>query len=188
MTDKLTTLCENCTNKCNLPCAALSKLFEVYEAKRDEQRNEILQELKKELDILDAEISQEMKNMADMIIDKYIMFIREFDIRVGYVSCNEAKKDRQGKIVNAECIKIKPWMKAYLPYDYIIVFYEFNIMYFNSNQRKILMYHELEHIDMGERGLRIRHHDIEDFRNIVDKFGTGWSDYDANVPDILAGE
>ena len=58
----------------------------------------------------------------------------------------------------------------------------------NENQHKILMYHELQHIGIGEKGHKIETHDIEDFSNILHKYGLDWNSYDKNVPDILAGD
>ena len=74
---------------------------------------------------------------------------------------------------------------AFLPFDFIITFYEPNIYYMTENQKKILMLHELKHIDVGERGLTIRPHDIEDFKSIIKTYGLEWNDMDQDLPDIL---
>ncbi|OZV10781.1 hypothetical protein CIW83_18350 [Tissierella sp. P1] len=78
--------------------------------------------------------------------------------------------------------------KAYLPYDFIITFYENNTGFLNDNQLKILMYHELKHIGIGERGLKINPHDIEDFSDILDKYGLDWNNFGKELPDILGGD
>ncbi len=182
-------ICIECGKECKLPCSALTRLYNLYNVKRDEQRNDILKVLMQELELIDAEVNNGLKELADQIINRYthLYFIKEFEIKVGYVSCQEAKQDRS-KIINAECIKVKPWMKAYLPYDYIIVFYEPNIFHMTQNQRKILLMHELQHIEVGPKGLKIRLHDTEDFNNIVGEYGLNWNGFDVDVPDILAGE
>jgi len=55
-----------------------------------------------------------------------------------------------------------------------------------ENQKKILMLHELRHIGIGEKGFRIENHDVEDFRDILERFGIEWNGFDQEVPDILA--
>ena len=58
----------------------------------------------------------------------------------------------------------------------------------NENQIKVLMLHELRHIGMGDRGLTIVPHDIEDFSDILEKYGLDWNEYGKELPDILGGE
>jgi hypothetical protein len=59
--------------------------------------------------------------------------------------------------------------------------------YMTENQQKVLMLHELKHIGIGERGLKIENHDIEDFADILTAYGLDWNDIDKNIEDILAG-
>ena len=40
------------------------------------------------------------------------------------------------------------------------------------------MYHELKHIGMGPKGLKIEPHDVENFSDILEKYGLDW-----NMPD-----
>lgn len=50
------------------------------------------------------------------------------------------------------------------------------------------MYHELRHIGVGEKGLKIVPHNIEDFSDILTKYGLDWNSIDKELPDILGGD
>jgi len=50
------------------------------------------------------------------------------------------------------------------------------------------MLHELRHITLGEKGLKIRPHDIEDFKDILETYGLDWNEPGKDLPDILGGE
>jgi len=70
-------------------------------------------------------------------------------------------------------------------YKYIIIFYENNIQAMTDAQKNMLVFHELLHID--EDFSRVRKHNIEDFRELISKWGINW-DIDPNLPDILTDE
>lgn len=109
-------LCEKCGRECDFPCTALEYIYKLYEQCRNEERREILKELRALLNVMDAEVAYDLQELGEKLINKFhqLHFIKEFDIRIGYVKSNEAKKER-GKIICAECIKLKSPYKAYLP-------------------------------------------------------------------------
>jgi hypothetical protein len=135
---------------------------------------------------VDAEVAEDLQAMGEQVISKMpeLDIIPGFDIKIGYVRSYEKKADK-GKTVCADCRKVNKVYGAYLPYDFIITFYEPNIYYMTENQKKILMLHELKHIGIGERGLKIEYHDVEDFGDILTRFGIDWNWLDKEVPDIL---
>jgi hypothetical protein len=47
------------------------------------------------------------------------------------------------------------------------------------------MLHELKHVGLGMKGLRIIPHDIEDFSDILRKYGLKWNKSGEELPDIL---
>ena len=103
-----------------------------------------------------------------------LAWLRECRVRIGYVVSSKAKT-KDDRIIFAECHKVKPLYQAFIPYDFVIVFYEPNTMMMDDAQREILMYHELLHISMEDNGyLKLRPHDIEDFRVILDQYGLDW--------------
>jgi predicted metallopeptidase len=68
-----------------------------------------------------------------------------------------------------------------LPFGIIV--YEMNTDYFNENQIKILMFHELLHIPKRETD-KLIDHDVKDFRRILG-IDLDWNESGRNVPDIL---
>jgi len=182
-------ICNKCVIGCGDSCAALEELLKIYRDLRIEEKTVIIKDLRKELSLVDYEVADDLRVLAEKIILAMpeLGIIREFDAKIGYVRSYEVKKDK-GKEVNADCRKINGTYTAYLPFDFVITFYENNIYHMSENQKKILMLHELRHIGIGERGFRIENHDVEDFRDILDRFGITWGGFDQEVPDILAIE
>lgn len=182
--------CEGCIliNQCELPCKAYTNLFGIYRAETKKVKQELLKQLRKDLNIVDAEPSKNLEKLGNKIIDKFndLHFIKNYEIKIGYVLAYQRPPGT--KIKYAECRKVLLQYQAYLPYDFVITFYEPNTSMLNENQQKILMYHELRHIGVGEKGLKIELHDIEDFGNILQQYGLDWNSLDKEVPDILEGD
>lgn len=181
-------ICEKCSlqNDCEFDCPALERLKDIHKETRNKERHQLIKKLQKELNLLDAEPSKEMRKLAEKIIDKFeqLHFIREYDIKIGYVLSQE--KPPGPKIKYADCRKVKLLYQAWLPFDFIITFYDRNVELLNENQKKILMLHELRHIGIGERGYKIEEHEIEDFESILRNYGITWNAYQQEVPDILS--
>lgn len=100
------------------------------------------------------------------------------DVRIDFISSLKAKKT-SGMDVYGECRLIKDIEKLYCPYDFLIIIYEQAIEGFTPEQLKILIYHELLHVDVddkdGEPKYSINPHDIQDFRAVIDKYGLEWA-------------
>jgi len=180
-------ICDRCVIGCGDSCAALEALTKLYRDLKVETKTEIMNSLRKELSLVDFEVADDLRVLAEKIISTMpeLSIIRDYDAKIGYVRSYEAKRDK-GKQINADCRKVNGTYTAYLPYDFIITFYDPNVYHMSENQKKILMLHELRHIGIGERGFRIENHDVEDFRDILDRFGIEWNGFDQEVPDILA--
>lgn len=181
-------ICPKCGTGCEDPCAALEELTRMYRNLKTEVNTEIIKNLRKELNLIDCETAEDLKELGDKIIRAMpeLYVIRDYDVKIGYVRSYEAKQDK-GKQVNADCRKVKGTYTAYLPFDFIVTFYEPNTYYMTENQKKILMLHELRHIGIGERGFRLENHDIEDFKDILARYGIDWNGFGQDVPDILVG-
>ena len=94
---------------------------------------------------------------------------------IGYAMSSK-DKTKDDRIIFAECHRVKPLWQAFIPYDFVIVFYEPNVMLMDEDQLGILMYHELLHVGMDDNGnLKLKPHDIEDFRVILDEYGMDWN-------------
>lgn len=183
------TICDKCfyVKDCELPCAAFKELQGIWNEQNIKDKTVRIRNLRRQLNIREAEISQELRRLGDKIIKHFqeFTFIREFDIKIGYVISQEKKQGE--KITYADCRKVTDVYKAYLPYDFIITFYERNTGFLNENQLKVLMRHELKHIGLGIKGLKITPHDIEDFKDIISEYGMEWNSFGKELPDILGG-
>ena len=181
-------LCKKCGKGCKLACVALNFLVKIYSEKRVEEKTALIHTLRPMLRIIDWEVADDLRDLAEQIIDRYpeLAFIRSFDIKVGYVRSFESKNN-SGRATLADCRKVTGPYQAYLPFDFVITFYEPNLTMLTDNQRKVVMLHELMHITLTERGLAVKPHDIEDWENILSQYGLKWNQFGNDVPDILAG-
>ena len=178
-------VCKQCGRGCEIPCGALNKLIEIYKQTREQERHQLIRKLNKDLDLIDAEPSKELKKLAEQVIYKFseLQHIIDYQIKIGYVISQENPPG--SKIKYADCTKLKLKYKAWLPYDFIVTFYAPNTDMLSDNQRKILMLHELRHIGVGEKGLKLMVHEVEDFTSILQRHGITWNGINEEVIDIL---
>lgn len=122
-----------------------------------------------------AQIGQKLinreKSLADIAMSK---------ASIVYLSSGR-KKVANGKIVHAECEKISDKYKWGIPADFTITVFEPNIEGFTQEQLEILIFHELLHVKIEKAGdgteiYGTKPHDLEDFKEIIDRFGTDWSE------------
>lgn len=190
-------LCDSCINvgtckEARTYCNAMNELFRVYNDSKKQVAKTFIDEHRKWLSIVDAEQCTEYEQIALQVIDVVdeLHFIKELEIKVGYVKSYEEKVDK-GRIIYADCRKVNDIYQCFIPYDFIITVYEPNVMLLNDNQIKALLWHELKHIGISERTLaptyRIVPHEIEEFYSIVDRLGTRWDMPDADIEDITEG-
>lgn len=169
-------------------CEAIHALSKICLEENTKIKTELIHKYSKELDLIECEVSEELRQLGEKVIAGMpeLAYITEFEIKVGYVLSYEAKK-KDGKFIAGDCRKVTGTYTAFLPFDFIITFYEPNISYMTDNQKKVLMLHELKHIGIGMRGLKIEHHDVEDFISILERYGINWNEFDNDIIDILAG-
>lgn len=127
-----------------------------------------------------VEMSEMYSQLAEEVFQEHsdLQWIRQSGISVGYCESDREKKSA-GALVLGECFLVRePW-SAYCPHDFVIVIYAPNVVDLKESQLKILLYHELLHIDMdeknGEPRYRIRPHDVEEFREVINTYGLDWS-------------
>ncbi len=132
--------------------------------------------------------SPEMAEIGKWVIENVneLAYLSFADLRITYILSNKKKKSGT-KDVLGECIKITDIQKVHNPYDFMIVFYEPNIRGMSVEQLRILMEHELLHIGYDESvdppKYTIKNHDYEDFKQIIDKYGTEWAKVDFEEDD-----
>lgn len=124
-------------------------------------------------------VSEELRKLGEKLIQKNKEFedIRDAEVRIGYCVSDDARV-KDGRAVLGECTKVRPLYQAFIPYDFLITFYEPNVEELSKKQKEILMMHELLHIGIscnGELTYRIVPHDVEDFREIIERYGLDWA-------------
>lgn len=169
-----------------MECPALIALTNVCQQQDTADKTALIKQYAREIGLIKFEIAPDLQELGDRILDAFPEFglIRNCGVRIGYLKSYE-KKQAKNKAVYAECRIIKGVYTAYLPFDFVITFYHSALYGMSENQKKILMLHELKHIGLGTKGYYLIPHDIEDFADILSKYGLSWSGQQADVPDIL---
>ena len=181
-------LCHKCpfTDQCEIECPALVALTNVCRNQDTDEKAALIRQYARDIGLIKFEIAPDLEELGERILTAFPEFdlIRSRGVRIGYLKSYE-KKQSKGRTVSAECRIIKSVYTAYLPFDFIITFYHSSLYGMSDNQKKILMLHELKHIGLGTKGFYLVPHDIEDFSDILSKYGLGWDGQQADVPDIL---
>lgn len=119
------------------------------------------------------EKSAVFEEIAQKVIDTApeLAYIKNSQVRIVYLVSNQAKK-AGAKVVHGECEKIPAKYRWAIPADFS--------EHMSAKQFEILLFHELLHIgieptDDGGETYSIVPHDLEDFKTIIDKYGTDWS-------------
>ena len=125
-----------------------------------------------------AEIGQSV--IDEFAKDKFKSIV-DLGISIGYVLSEKSKGTKDNKVL-AECIPVRQdHTKQFNPHHYLIKIYEPNVKYMNDKQKRILMEHELMHIkarlnDDDEIEAGTIAHDVQDFKDIIDKYGIDWAE------------
>lgn len=126
-------------------------------------------------------ISEEFAIIGQDIIanEESLVDIRNSQATIVYLT-SENKKMSKGKKVCAECEKVADKYKWSVPADFTITIFLPNIDGFTDEQKRILIFHELLHVKIefnsdSTESYSVRPHDYEDFKEIIDRYGTEWS-------------
>lgn len=127
------------------------------------------------------EISEEYARIGAEVIEteESLIDIRNSQATIIYLT-SEQKKLSKGKKVCAECEKVPDKYKWSVPSDFTITVFLPNVDGFSEEQKRILMFHELKHVGIvfnsdGSESYNTVPHDYEDFKEIIDRYGTNWS-------------
>ena len=127
------------------------------------------------------EVSEEFAEIGARVIqeEESLVDIRNSLATIVYLT-SEQRKMSKGKKVCAQCERVPDKYKWSIPADYTITVFLPNIEGFSEEQKRILIFHELLHIDIdfdqdGNDIYSVKPHDYEDFKEIIDRFGTDWS-------------
>lgn len=133
---------------------------------------------------MDYERNTETEQIVWQIVGEIEDFddIRIAQPRICVLDCSKPKKS-EGRLVFADIKPVPEQYKALCEFDYIITIYTHNTALLNDMQFRILLEHELRHVNIinGSKGIVYGTvgHDFEDFYAIIDKYGVEWSTVDA---------
>ena len=103
--------------------------------------------------------------------------LRDCRATIVYLSSEHEKKSKR-KLVLGECEKVPEKYKWAVPADFTITLFEPNVERMNPEQIRQVVFHELLHVgiekDGNEESYFIVPHDVEDFRECIDRFGFDW--------------
>ena len=124
-----------------------------------------------------AEIGMDLINTEDALVD-----IANSQATIIYLS-SEHKKISSGKKILGQCEKVADKYKWGIPCDFTITIFEPNVEGMSEEQLRMLIFHELLHVGIeynadGTETYSVKPHDLEDFKLIIDRFGTDWSKVD----------
>lgn len=121
-------------------------------------------------------VDKELQEIVKETIAAYEQFEMLNDARILVLYCDQDKKSR-GKRVFADTKKTNELYEFITGYDFIITFYA-GVEMMSASALRVLAYHELLHVGYEVRGMsvvkRIIPHDVEDFREVIGRFGVDW--------------
>jgi hypothetical protein len=127
------------------------------------------------------EKSAYFEKLGTQLIEKApeLAYIKNSQCRIIYLTSNQSKKSGV-KTVHGECEKVPAKYKWAINADFTITLFSPNNVHMSEKQLEILLFHELLHIGIeqnadGTENYNIIPHDLEDFKLIVDRYGTDWS-------------
>ena len=127
-------------------------------------------------------LSDELAEVAQDLIatEPELADIRRSDATIVYLTSDKAKKG-QGRVICGECERVADKNKWAIPADFTITLYTPNCRGMSDEQVRIVLFHELLHVGIrldrdGEEVYGVVPHDLQDFRAIVDRYGTDWAE------------
>ena len=122
-------------------------------------------------------MDKELRDIVQETILAYDQFVVLKDARILVLYCDQDKKSR-GKRVFADTKKTNELYEFITGYDFIITFYA-GVEMMSASALRVLAYHELLHIGYEVRGMSVVKwiipHDVEDFRDVIWRFGVDWA-------------
>lgn len=106
-----------------------------------------------------------------------LRYIKDADVTIIALASQHRKKAGD-KLVLGQCEKIADKYRWGIPCEFTITVFEPNIIGMSHEQIKILLLHELYHVGIDGEKLYIKKHDLEDFKAIINAYGTDWATVD----------
>jgi len=119
-------------------------------------------------------IDKHLEGIAEWIILDRPEFNHLSDVRIVYMTCDEPKRNGK-KTVLADCEKLSEKMSTLSGVDFVITFYA-DSEELPDDKILIVMEHELMHVGWDGERKTINPHDVEDFHDILSKYGLDWKE------------
>lgn len=118
--------------------------------------------------------SEYFRQMGEEV--REMLFPQLQGLRIAWLISDKEKKKGRTINVNADCRKASKQYEWCCDYDYIITVYQPNVEHMTEEQLRILLEHELMHIDYEpDVRMTLKGHDAEEFAEIIRKYGIDWS-------------
>lgn len=117
--------------------------------------------------------SEQLEALIKTVIQKQNLYVQDAEI------CGLLVYPNIAPVVAGRCVRSGKELKFFSGYDYLIQMSEQLWDQLNQQQRYLLTLHELLHIDVvykkdGSVSYNIKDHDIQDFKQIITKYGVDW--------------
>lgn len=134
-------------------------------------------------------INEAYRPIAEALVGKFQQ-LRHIPVKsILFLDNTKGTGKSQDKVKNAQIGKIPDkWQEIIYQvsgrtFQYFMEFFKKNTMDMGPEQIVAIIYHELRHIDIvGD----LKHHDIEDWSEMVYGLGLNWSSTKTVIPDLLA--
>lgn len=127
-------------------------------------------------------INKNYEAIAEQLIQQEpeLKYIKDSRVKITYLESDQCKKNGNDRYVLGECEKVAAKNRWAITSDFTITLFKNNLIGLSEDQIKIVLFHELLHVCIelgadGEEIYSVEKHDLEDFKIIVDRFGTDWA-------------
>lgn len=127
-------------------------------------------------------INKNYEAIAQDLIEKEpeLKYIKDSRVKITYLESDQAKKAGNDRYVLGECEKVAAKNRWAITSDFTITLFVNNLIGLTEDQIRIVLFHELLHVGIelgpdGDELYSVVKHDLEDFKIIVDRFGTDWA-------------
>lgn len=127
-------------------------------------------------------INDNYRKIAEALIETEpeLSYIKNSEVKITYLESDSTKKADKDKLVLGECEKVAAKNRWAITSDFTITLYANNLIGLTAEQIRTVLFHELLHIriEVGQDGSEVysvAKHDLEDFKVIIDRFGTDWN-------------
>lgn len=128
------------------------------------------------------QINENYRAIAEKLIaqEPALAYIKDSRVKITYLESDSTKKDGRERLVLGECEKVAAKNRWAIPSDFTITLFRNNLVGLSEEQIRIVLFHELLHVGIelgadGEEAYSVRKHDLEDFKEIIDRYGTDWA-------------